>query len=68
MPRPVVPMALPKLVARTDAVSEESKSSPHKVSSQASAYFQALREQHLKLLTQNPSPVSYSKLSPKDPQ
>jgi len=57
-----------KLVTRTAAVSEESKDTPHHVSSQASAYFQALREQHLKLLTQNLSPVSYSKLSPKETQ
>jgi len=57
-----------KLVTKTAAVPEESKDSPQKISNQALAYFQALREEHLRLLSQNPSPVSYSKLSPKDPQ
>ena len=55
-----------KLVNRTAPLSEESKAAPHEVSAHASAYFQALREQHLTSLTNNPSPVSYSKLAPKD--
>ena len=55
-----------KLVNRTAAVPEESKASPTEVSAHASNYFQVLREQHAKVLTQNLSPVSYSKLSPKD--
>ncbi len=55
-----------KLVNRTAILPEESKAAPHEVSAHASAYFQALREQHLKVLTQNPSPVSYSKLVPKE--
>ena len=55
-----------KLVNRTATLPEESKAAPHEVSAHASAYFQALREQHLKVLTQNPSPVSYSKLVPKE--
>jgi transposase InsO family protein len=57
-----------KLVNRTAPLSEESKAAPHEVSAHASAYFQALREQHLKSLTNNPSPVSYSKLAPKAPK
>jgi len=56
-----------KLVQKTAAVlPEESKAPGREVSSHAQAYFQALREQHLKSLTENPSPVSYSKLSHKD--
>jgi putative transposase len=56
-----------KLVNRTAAaVPEESKTPANEVSSHAQAYFQRLREQHLQALTENPSPVSYSKLSPKD--
>ena len=56
-----------KLVQRSaTALPEESKASGSEVSSHAQAYFQALREQHLKLLTENPTPVSYSKLSRKD--
>lgn len=58
-----------KLVNRiATALPEESKATSPEVSSHASAWFQALREQHLKSLTENPSPVSYSKLVPKDPQ
>ncbi|MCJ7612553.1 MAG: DDE-type integrase/transposase/recombinase [Candidatus Aminicenantes bacterium] len=57
-----------KLVNRTAAVSEESRAAEHEVSAHASAYFQVLREQHARMLTENPSPVSYSKLSPKDAQ
>lgn len=56
-----------KLVHRSaSTIPEESKASDHEVSSRAQAYFQALREQHLKALTINSSPVSYSKLSTKD--
>ena len=56
-----------KLVQRTaTALPEESRASGSEVSSHAQAYFQALREQHLKSLTENPTPVSYSKLSRKD--
>jgi hypothetical protein len=56
-----------KLVSRTAAVvAEESKAAEHKVSAHACAYFQLLREQHARILTENRSPVSYSKLSPKD--
>ncbi len=45
---------------------EESRAADSEVSAHAQAYFQALREQHLKAQRSNPSPVSYSKLSPKD--
>ena len=56
-----------KLVQRSAiALPEESKASSSVVSSHAQAYFQTLREQHLKSLTENPTPVSYSKLSRKD--
>ena len=55
-----------KLVNRTAAVTEESKAAQHEVSAHAATYFQLLREQHARMLTQNPSPVSYSRLSPKD--
>ena len=56
-----------KLVQRSaTALPEESKASGSEVSSHAQAYFQTLREQHLKSLTENPTPVSYSKLSRKD--
>ena len=55
-----------KLVNRAAAIPEESKAAPTEVSAHASDYFQFLREQHAKMLTQNLSPVSYSKLSPKD--
>ncbi len=55
-----------KLINRIATLPEESRDPGHKVSSHAQAYFQALREQHLKVLTDNPSPVSYSKLAPKD--
>jgi putative transposase len=57
-----------KLVNRTAAVPEESKAAQHQFSANASAYFQVLREQHARMLTENPSPVSYSKLSQKDVQ
>jgi len=56
-----------KLVNRSAfTLPEESKASGSEISSHAQAYFQALREQHLKALTVNPSSVSYSKLSAKD--
>jgi transposase InsO family protein len=56
-----------KLVNRTAAaLPEESKASSSEVSAHAQTYFQALREQHMKALASNPSPVSYSKLAPKD--
>jgi transposase InsO family protein len=59
--------AVSKLVQRTaSSLPEESKAAAPEVSSHAQAYFQALREQHLKSLTENPTPVSYSKLSNKD--
>ena len=56
-----------KLVNRTaTALPEESKAANREVSSHASNYFQVLREQHARMLTENLSPVAYSKLSPKD--
>ena len=56
-----------KLVHRSaTALPEESKAAGSEVSSHAQAYFQALREQHLRALKNNPAPVSYSKLSNKD--
>lgn len=55
-----------KLVHRTAVVSQESKANSAQVSAQAVNYFQVLREQHARMLTDNPVPVSYSKLSPKD--
>ena len=56
-----------KLVNKTAAIlPEESKATPTEVSAHASNYFHVLREQHAKMLTKNPSPVSYSKLSSKD--
>jgi len=42
------------------------KAANREVSSHASNYFQVLREQHARMLTENLSPVAYSKLSPKD--
>jgi putative transposase len=57
-----------KLVNRTAAIPGESKAAQHQVSANACAYFQALREQHARMLTENRSPVSYSKLSSKDTQ
>jgi len=54
--------AVSKLVNRTAAVSEESRAAHREVSAQASNYFQVLREQHARALTENLSPVSYSKL------
>jgi transposase InsO family protein len=57
-----------KLVNRTaTALPEESKAADREVSSHACVYFQVLREQHTRMLTQNISPVAYSKLSGKDP-
>lgn len=56
-----------KLVHRSAAgLPEESKATGSEVSSHAQAWFQTLREQHLKALKGYPSPVSYSKLTPKD--
>jgi len=55
-----------RLVNRKATIPEESKACGREVSSHAQAWFQALREQHLKELAKNSSPVSYSKLSPKD--
>ena len=56
-----------KLVQRAaTSLPEESKATGSEVSSHAQAWFQALREQHLKALKNNPAPVSYSKLSSKD--
>jgi len=56
-----------KLVQRAaTSLPEESKATGSEVSSHAQAWFQALREQHLKALKNNPAPVSYSKLSNKD--
>ena len=56
-----------KLVHRSaTGLPEESKATGSEVSSHAQAWFQALREQHLKALKGNPAPVSYSKLSNKD--
>lgn len=56
-----------KLVHRSaTGIPEESKASGSEISSHAQSYFQALREQHLKALSGNPAPVSYSKLTPKD--
>jgi len=58
-----------KLVNRNaTALPEESKATPTAVSAHACAYFQVLREQHARMLSENFSPVSYSKLSPKDAQ
>jgi hypothetical protein len=57
-----------KLVNRTaTALPEESKAADREVSAHACTYFQVLREQHARLLSQNISPVAYSKLSRKDP-
>lgn len=68
-PQLVETTSVSKLVNRTaTALPEESKASANEVSSHAQAYFQTLREQHLKALTGNPSPVSYSRLSRKDTQ
>jgi hypothetical protein len=53
---------------RATGLPEESKATGSEVSSHAQAWFQALREQHLKSLSENPAPVSYSKLSTKDAQ
>jgi len=61
-------VSVSKLVKRTAVVREESKVAQHQVSAHASAYFQLLREQHARMLTENRSLVSYSKLSPKDTQ
>jgi putative transposase len=56
-----------KLVNRAaTGLPEESKAAGPEVSSHAQAWFQALRERHLKALASNPAPVSYSKLTPKD--
>jgi putative transposase len=56
-----------KLVNRVaTALPEESKATTTQVSSHAQAWFQSLREQHLKLLSGGSAPVSYSKLSNKD--
>ena len=56
-----------KLVQRSaTALPEESKATASEVSAHAQAWFQALREQHLKALKGNPAPVCYSKLTPKD--
>jgi len=58
-----------KLVQRSaTSLPEESKATSSEVSSHAQAWFQTLREQHMKALGANPAPVSYSKLSPKDTQ
>jgi transposase InsO family protein len=59
--------AVSKLVNRSaTGLPEESKATGSEVSSHSQAYFQALRERHLKALSSNPAPVSYSKLTPKD--
>ena len=56
-----------KLVNRNaTALPEESKAAEREVSSHACTYFQVLREQHARMLSQNLSPVAYSKLSQKD--
>jgi len=56
-----------KLVQRVaTSVPEESRATVPQVSSHAQLYFQALREQHMKAISSNPSPVSYAKLSHKD--
>jgi transposase InsO family protein len=56
-----------KLVNRAaTGLPEESKATGSEVSSHAQAWFQALRERHLKALGGNSATVSYSKLSPKD--
>jgi transposase InsO family protein len=52
-----------KLVNRTASTPEETKATPQEVSSHACAYFQTLREQHAKLLTEKSSTIAYSKLS-----
>lgn len=56
-----------KLVNRSaSTIPEESKTPREEVSLHAQAYFQKLREQHLKILTANSSSLSYSKLSEKE--
>lgn len=56
-----------KLVNRAaTGLPEESKATVSEVSSHSQSYFQALRERHLKALSANPAPVSYSRLTPKD--
>jgi transposase InsO family protein len=52
-----------KLVNRMASTPEETKATPHEVSSQASAYFQVLREQHAKMFTGKSNPIAYSKLT-----
>jgi putative transposase len=52
-----------KLVNKTSSTPEETKASSHEVSSHASAYFQVLREQHAKMITEKSSSIAYSKLS-----
>jgi len=55
-----------KLVNKKAAIPEESKAADREVSSRAANYFQVLREQHARTLTEIHSSVSYSKLSQKD--
>lgn len=52
-----------KLVNRTAAVPEESRSSERQVSSQAASYFQKLRELHTQTMQDQRSSVSYGTLS-----
>lgn len=59
--------AVSKLVNRAaTGLPEESKAPGPEVSSHAQAWFQALRERHLKALGGAQTPVSYSKLTHKD--